>query len=130
MSCATVALIRGADYLKVLRVYGRGRGPRRHADADRAARGLLWRHREQFAEDKAVSTFAELYGRPSTDRELRAKHSRWAHKLMGYPETLPGAVTINWEALFGVADRSCPTLRGMNPWSGGRLGRWRCPLSG
>jgi hypothetical protein len=60
MSCAAVALIRGADYPKVVRVCGEGHGPRSHAEADRAALGLLWRHREQFAENVAVSNFAEL----------------------------------------------------------------------
>ena len=63
----------------------------------------------------AVSAFTELYGRPRSDDEPRAERSRWVHKLMSYPEPLREAVVMNCEALFEVADRSCPTPRGVQP---------------
>jgi hypothetical protein len=115
MSCAALALIRGADYPEVVRVYDEGHKPRTFAEADRAALGLLWRHRQQFAEDVAVLAFNELYGRPPTDDKLRAERSKWVHKLMSYPKLLREAVVMNCEALFEVADRSCPTPRGVQP---------------
>ena len=54
MSCTALALIPGADYPEVARVYDEGHEPRDFAEADRAGLGLLWRHRQQFAEDVAV----------------------------------------------------------------------------
>ena len=115
MSCAALALILGADYPEVVRVYDEGHEPRSFAEADRAGLGLMWRHREQFAEDVAVQAFTELFGRPPTDDELRAERSRWVHQLMSYPEPLREAVAMNCEALFELADRSCPTPPGMEP---------------
>jgi hypothetical protein len=111
MSCAALALIRGADYPEAIRVYDEGQEPRSHAEAERAALGLLWRHREQFAEDLAAQAVAELFGKPPTPDELRNERSRWVHKLMSYPEPLRKAVVMNCEALFEVADRSCPMPR-------------------
>ena len=112
MSCAALALIRGADYPEVVRVYDEGHEPRDFAEADRAGLGLMWRHRQQFAEDVAVQAFKELYGKPPSEDELRAERSKWVHKLMSYPEPLREAVATNCEALFEVADRSCPTPPG------------------
>ena len=83
MSCAALALIRGADYPEVVRVYDEGHAPRDFSEADRAGLGLMWRHREQFAEDVAVRAFTELYGRAPSEDELRAERSKWVHKLMG-----------------------------------------------
>jgi hypothetical protein len=112
MSCAALALILGADYPEVVRVYDEGHEPRSFAEADRAGVGLMWRHRQQFGEDVAVSAFSELYGRRPSEDELRAERRKWVHKLMSYPEPLREAVVMNCEALFEVADRSCPTPRG------------------
>ena len=109
MSCTALALILGADYPEVVRVYDEGHEPRSFTEADRAGLGLRWRHRQQFAEDVAMSAFRELYGRPPSKDELRAERSKWVHKLMSYPEPLREAVATNCEALFEVADRSCPT---------------------
>jgi len=109
MSCAALALILGADYPEVVRVYDEGHEPRDFAEADRAGLGLMWRHREQFAQEVAVQAFTELYGRAPTDDELRAERSQWVHKLMSYPEPLREAVAMNCEVLYEVADRSCPT---------------------
>jgi len=113
MACTALALILGADYPEVVRVYDEGHEPRDFAEADRAGLGLLWRHRQQFAEDVAVQAFTELYGRAPTADALRNERSRWVHKLMSYPEALRAAVTQNCEALYEVADRSCPTPPGV-----------------
>jgi hypothetical protein len=115
MSCTALALILGADYPEVVRVYDEGHEPRSFAEADRAAVGLMWRHRQQFGEDLAVQAFTELYGRAPTDDELRVERSKWVHKLMSYPEPLRKAVVMNCEALFEVADRSCPMPRSVEP---------------
>jgi len=115
MSCAASALTYGAAYPEVVRVYDEGHEPRSFAEAERTALGLMWRHREEFAEDVAVRAFTELFGRRPADDELRAECSRWVHKLMGYPEPLREVVATNCEALFEVADRSCPTPRGVEP---------------
>jgi len=88
---------------------------RNFAEADRAGLGLLWRHRQQFAEDVAVQAFTELYGTVPTDDELRAERSKRVHKLMSYPEPLREAVVMNCEVLYELADRSCPTPRGVQP---------------
>ena len=45
MSCAAFALIRSADYPEAVRVYDERHEPRSFEEADRAALGLLWRHR-------------------------------------------------------------------------------------
>ena len=115
MSCAALALIRGADYPDAVRVYDEGQEPRSHAEAERAALGLLWRHRQSFAEDVAVQAFSELFGKPPTADELRNERSRWVHKVMSYPEPLREAIVTNCEALYEVADRSCPTPGGVQP---------------
>jgi len=115
MSCAALAQILGADYPEAVRVYDEGHEPLSFAEADRAALGLLWRHRQQFAEDVAAQAFAELFGKPVTNDNLRAGRSRWVHKLMSYPEPLREAVAMNCEVLFEVADRSCPMPRGAEP---------------
>ena len=115
MSCAAIALIRGADYPEAVRVYDEGQEPRSHAEADRSALGLLWRHRQQFAEDVAARAFAELFGKQATEEELGVERTRWVHALMSYPEPLREAVAMNSEALSEVADRSCPTPRGVEP---------------
>lgn len=108
MSCAAFAVIRSADYPEAVRVYDDGHEPRSFEEADRAALGLLWRHRRTFAEEVAISAFAELHGRPPTDEQLRDERSRSVRALMSYPEPLREAVATNCEALFEVADRSCP----------------------
>ena len=115
MSCAALALIRGADYPEAICVYDEGHEPRSFAEADRAALGLLWRHRQSFAEDVAARAFRELFGEPPTADELRAQRSSWVHKLMSYPEPLRAAIAMNCEVLFEVADRSCPMPRGVEP---------------
>jgi len=115
MACTALALILGADYPEVVRVYDEGHDPRSFAEADRAGLGLMWRHRQQFAEDVAVQAFTELYGRAPTDDELRAERSKWVHKLMSYSVPLRGAVATNCEVLFEVADRACPTPGGVQP---------------
>ncbi len=46
MSCAAVALIRGAEYPETIRVYDGGYEARSAAEADRALLGLSWRHRQ------------------------------------------------------------------------------------
>jgi len=115
MSCVALALILGADYPEVVRVYDEGHEPRDFAEGDRAGLGLMWRHRQQFAEDVAVRAFTELYGRAPTEDELRAERTQWVHKLMSYPEPLREAVVMNCEALFEVADRSCRTPGGVQP---------------
>ena len=89
-----------------------GHEPRSFEEADRAALGLLWRHRRDFAEEVAVAAFRELFDRPPTDEELSDERSRWVRTLMSYPEPLRQAVAANCEALYEVADRSCPTPRG------------------
>jgi hypothetical protein len=91
------------------RVYDEGHAPRDFAEADRAAQGLLWRHRQRFAEDLAARAFTELYGARPTGQTLRDERSRWVHTLMSYPEPLREAVATNCETLFDAADRSCPT---------------------
>jgi hypothetical protein len=115
MSCAALALISGADYPEAIRVYDEGDEPRGHAEAERAALGLLSRHRQSFAEDVAAQALAELFGKPPTADELRGERSKWVHKLMSYPEPLREAVATNCEALFEVADGSRPTPRGVQP---------------
>ena len=113
MSCAALALISGADYPEAIRISDEGHEPRSFAEADRAALGLLWWHRQSFAEDVEAKAFTELFGRPPTADALRNERSRWVHKLMSYPEALRAAVTQNCEALYEVADRSCPTPPGV-----------------
>jgi hypothetical protein len=93
-------------------VYDEGQEPRSFREADRAALGLLWRHGRTFAEEVAISAFAELHGRPPTDEELGDDRSRWVRTLVSYPEPLRDAVGGNCEALFEVAHRSCPSVRG------------------
>jgi hypothetical protein len=61
----------------------------------------------------AAQAFTKLFGRPPTADVLRNERSRWVHKLMSYPEPLREAVATNCEALFEVADRSCPTPPGV-----------------
>ena len=107
MACAADATIRAAEYPEAIRVYDDGQPPRSFEEADRAALGLLWRHRRAFAEEVAIAAFRELFGRPPTDEELSDERSRWVRTLMSNPE----AVGANCEALYEVADRSCPTPR-------------------
>jgi hypothetical protein len=107
MSCAALALIRSADYPEAARVYDEGEEPRSFEEADRAALGLLWRHRRAFAEEAAISAFAELNGRPPTDEQLSDERSRWVRTLMSYLEPIRQAIEENCEALYEVADRSC-----------------------
>jgi len=47
------------------------------------------------------------------DEELSDVRSRWVRTLMSYPKPLREAVEDNCEALFEIADRSCPTPRGV-----------------
>jgi hypothetical protein len=108
MSCAALALIRSADYPEAVRVYDEGHEPQSFEEADRAGLGLLWRHRRTFAEEVAVSAFAELYDHPPTDEELSDERSRWVRTLMSYPEPIREAIHANCEALYEEADRSCP----------------------
>ena len=115
LSCAAWALIRSADYPEAVRVFDEGHTPRDFAEADRASLGLLWRHRQQLAEDLAARAFTELYGGPPTEQELGNERSRWVQTLMSYPEPLREAVASNCETVFQLADQSCPT-----PRSGGR----------
>jgi hypothetical protein len=110
MSCAALALIRSADYPESVWVYDEGREPRSFEEADGAALGLFWRHRRTFAEQVASSAFAELHGRPPTDEELSDERSRWVRKLMSYPEPIRQAIQANCEALYELADRSCPAV--------------------
>ena len=107
MSCAAFALIRSADYPEAVRVYDERHEPRSFEEADRAALGLLWRHRHAFAEEVAATAFRELFGHSPTEEELSDERSRWVRTLMSNPE----AVGANCEALYEVADRSCPTPR-------------------
>jgi hypothetical protein len=102
ISCAALALIRSADYPEAVRVYDEGHEPRSFEEADRAALGLLWRHRRTFAEEQAISAFAKLHGRLPTDEELSDARSRWVRTLMSYPEPLREAVEGNCEALFEI----------------------------
>jgi hypothetical protein len=113
MSCAALALIRSADYPEAVWVYDEGHEPRSFEEADHAALGLLWRHRRTFAEGEAIGAFAELHGRPPTDEELSDARSRWVRMLMSEPEPLREAIEDSCEALFEIADRSCPTRRGV-----------------
>jgi hypothetical protein len=115
MSCAALAMIRSADYPEAARVYDEGHEPRSFEETDRAAQGLLWRHRRTFSEDEAIRAFAELHGRPPTDEELSDVQSRSVRTLMSYPEPLREAVEDNCETLFEIADRSCPAPRGVKP---------------
>jgi hypothetical protein len=108
MSCAAVALIRGAEYPETIRVYDEGHEARSADEADRALLGLSWRHRQQFARHVATEAFIELYGRAPTEDELRDERSRWVHTLMGYPQPLRDAVRDNCEALFEGAEQWCP----------------------
>jgi len=117
MSCGALALIRSADYPEAVRMYDERHEPRSFEEADRAALGLLWRHRRTFAEEEAIRAFAELHERPPTDEELSDARSWWVRTLMSYPEPLREAVEDNCEALFEIADRSCPARRGVKPWS-------------
>ena len=110
MSCAAFAVIRSADYPEAVRVYDDGHAPRSFEEADRATLGLLWRHRRTFAEEMAISAYAQLHGRPPTEDQLRDERSRSVRALMSYPQPLREAVATNCEALFEVADRSCPAL--------------------
>lgn len=63
----------------------------------------------------AARAFTELYGRPPTEQELGNERSRWVQTLMSYPEPLREAIATNCEALYEVADRSCPTPPGVEP---------------
>jgi hypothetical protein len=110
MFCAAFAAIRSADYPEAVRVYDDGHAPRSFEEADRATLGLLWRHRSTFAEEVAISAFEELHGRPPTDDQLSDERSRSVRALMSYPQPLREAVATNCEALFEVADRSCPAF--------------------
>jgi hypothetical protein len=110
MSCAAVVLIRSADYPEAVRDYRDGEDPRSFEEADRAALGLLWRHRRTVADEVAASPFAELYGRSPTDEAFSDDRSRWVRALMSYPEPLREVVESSCEALFDMADRSRPTL--------------------
>ncbi|MGB5736977.1 MAG: hypothetical protein WBM40_21295 [Thiohalocapsa sp.] len=112
ISCAAFALIRAADYPEVVRIYDDGYEPRSFEEADRAALGLLWRHRRAFTEQEAINAFAELHGRRPTDVEVSDERSRWVRTLMSYQELQQQAVGMNCEALYEVADRSCPKLPG------------------
>jgi hypothetical protein len=94
-------------------VYDEGHEPRSFEEADHAALGLLWRHRRTFAEGEAIGAFAELHGRPPTDEELSDARSRWVRMLMSEPEPLREAIEDSCEALFEIADRSCPTRPGV-----------------
>ncbi len=85
MACAADATIRAAEYPEAIRVYDDGQPPRSFEEADRAALGLLWRHRRAFAEEVAVAAFRKLFDRPPTDEELSDEHSRWVRTLMSYP---------------------------------------------
>lgn len=109
MSCAAVAHIGAADYPEAVRIYDEGHTPENFEEADRAALGLLWRHRQNFAQRVAAAAFTNDHGRPPTDLELDDERSRWVHTLMGYPPPLRDAIEQNCEALFDIADRSCPT---------------------
>jgi hypothetical protein len=106
MSCAAVALIRGAEYPETIRVYDEGHEARGAAEADRAVLGLSWRHRREFARKAATQAFTELYDRAPTEDELRNERSRWVHTLMGYSQPLRDAVRWNCQALFDLADAS------------------------
>jgi hypothetical protein len=108
LSCAALALIRSADYPESVRVYDEGHEPRSFGETDHAAPGLLWRHRRNFAEEEAIRAFVELHGRPPAGEELRDARNRWRRTLMSYPGALRGAVEGSCEALFQIADRSCP----------------------
>jgi len=87
MSCTALALIRGADYPEVERVHVEGHEPRSFAEADRAGLGLMWRHREQFAEEVAVQAFTELFGRASHRRRAEGG----AQPVGAQAHELPGA---------------------------------------
>lgn len=115
MSCAALAMIRGADNPEAVRVYDEGHEPRSFEEADRAALGLLWRHRRTFSEDEAIRAFADLRGRLPTDEEVSDARSRRVRTLMSDPEPLREAVEDNCEALFEIADRSCPAPRRVKP---------------
>ena len=110
MSCAAFALIRSADYPEAVRVYDERHEPRSFEEADRAALGLLWRHRRDFADEVAVAAFRELFDRPPTDAELSDERSRWVRTLMSYPEPMREAIEANCEALYEVAVRPCPAV--------------------
>jgi hypothetical protein len=109
MSCAPVAHIGAADYPEAVRIYDEGHTPENFEKADRAALGLLWRHRQDFARTVAAAAFTEHNRRPPTQGELDDERSRWVRTLMSYPPPLREAVEQNCEALFEIADRSCPT---------------------
>ena len=108
MSCAAVAHIRSADYPEAIRVHDEGHTPRSAEETERAALGLRWRHRRDFAIETAAAAFTELYGRRPTDDELHDERSRWVHKLMDYPDALRQAVRMNCTGLFNLADVSHP----------------------
>ncbi len=115
MSCAALALIRGADYPEAVDGYDDDHLPGTFEEAERAALRLMWRHRQSFAEQAAAAGFAELYGRPPAGEELSNERARWVHILMDYPEPLHAAIAATCAALFDVADRSCPTPSGAQP---------------
>ena len=109
MSCAAYAHIQSAEYPETIWVYSEGRSPRSVAEASRAALGLKWLQRRDFAEKNAVAAFNGLHGRPATKGEVRDERSRWVHKLMSYPDPLREAVGMNCEGLFAMADSSRPS---------------------
>lgn len=108
MSCAAVALLRATDYPEAVSVYDEGQPPRSFAEADRATLGLLWRHRQQFAEAVAARAFTDLSGEPPTLDVLRDARNRWMAELTTYPEPLREAIGTNCEALFEGAEQWCP----------------------
>ena len=61
MSCAALALIRGADYPEVVRVYDEGHKPRTFAEADRAALDGDQLPAESLADDALDTTTALPY---------------------------------------------------------------------
>jgi hypothetical protein len=76
MSCAAFAHIRGAEFPKTMRVYDEGHTPRSITEAHRAALGLGWQDRVEFAETSASVAFNELRGRLPTEAEMNDERSR------------------------------------------------------
>ncbi|MEA3642260.1 MAG: hypothetical protein VBE63_20300 [Lamprobacter sp.] len=115
MSCAALARIHAADYPEAVRIYSEGQSAKTLEEADRAALGLMWRHRHSIAQTLAISAYSEWVGRLPTEETLGDEQSRWVRTLMGYPMALREAVATNCEPLYMLADRSCSS-RAIN-WS-------------